>query len=354
MEERPGDPAVMPSLYNWEKLRIYPGQSAVIVTILGIDKISIQTTSKLQSLAQDPFTLILNTNTSDTGMMNKLASNTFLTAVKSTRLNLLLAVTLLLSGWLITAQTNVQAQNNGPKPTLLGAVEKNYKVQSLLHKENFQDINDWVIQKAVPNKTEVQVKNNKLSILAPGGVTSWFRKKLEGPVAIVYQVRAPKAPDHDGVVPRDINNFWHMTTADGEPPLDQEKYTGGFGTYHKLHGYYASTGGRSNTTTRFRRYPRHIDHIALNFRDRKDPYLLTPGKKHTVQLIAADGTAQYVVDGKLVYEISYGDTVNIKGGGKTTYTRDQFPSYTEGWVGLRQTSTHHIYSNFRVYRLQEK
>lgn len=272
-----------------------------------------------------------------------------------------LMVPLLLTALLMTFCVEVGAQESGPEPVLRGKIKKGYEIDSLMYKEDFEDLDRWVIQAQNEKKTRVKVSNNKLSVYSPAGVTTWFRRKLHGPVAIVYQVRAPKHPNDKSVVPRDINNFWHMTTPDNQgTPLDKSEYTGSFGTYHELHGYYASTGGRSNTSTRFRRYPRQepdgssTNHIALTSRDGKDEYLITPGKTHTVQLVAADGTAQYIVDGKLVYAISYGDRVSMKQGKDVTYTRDRFPPYNEGWFGLRQTVTHHIYSNVRVYRLQPK
>lgn len=64
------------------------------------------------------------------------------------------------------------------------------------------------------------------------------------------------------------------------------------------------------------------------------------------------------MDGKLVYEITYGDTVRLKTADgnfkEVKYTRDRFPAYNEGFFGFRLTTTHHVYSNFRVYRLVHK
>ncbi len=267
---------------------------------------------------------------------------------------------------LLSIQQNTPGQSRSPEPVVLGELADQVSVGPLLYKDNFETLDRWTAQvQEGPDEPAPRVRahQNKLDAFVPArGATIWFRRKLEGPVAIIYQVRAPEAPDTPGVVPRDINNFWHMK-AGPDALLKTNSFSGGFGSYHELHGYYASTGGRDNTTTRFRRYPREekgasTAHIALNHRDHKDPYLITPGKTHTVQLVAVDGTAQYIVDGKLVYEISYGDEVQLKtadGNFKTVkYTRDRFPAYTEGWFGFRLTTTHHVYSNFRVYRLEKK
>lgn len=114
-----------------------------------------------------------------------------------------------------------------------------------------------------------------------------------------------------------------------------------------------------------RRYPRELngkpaDHIALNDKDGKPDYLINPNKSMSIQLVAFDDIIQYVVDGKLVYQIRFGNTIFVERqdeNGKTIteekiYDRDQFPVYNEGYFGFRMVDTHHIYSNFKVYRLE--
>ncbi|MFO7901665.1 MAG: DUF6250 domain-containing protein [Planctomycetota bacterium] len=263
--------------------------------------------------------------------------------------------------------TGQAADDVAPKPVVLAAGEDLFKIGPLLHEDRFENLDRWSVQvestDADVPEARIRAADHKLDAFVPGrGATIWFKPKLEGAVAIVYQVRCPKSPETPGVVPRDVNNFWHMS-AKPDALLRRNRFTGGFGSYHELQGYYSSTGGRDNTTTRFRRYPREAkgrpaDHIALDHRDHQEPYLITPGKTHTVQLVAFDGMAQYIVDGQLVYQIAYGDTVRVKhvDNGETrfskvVYTRERFPGYTEGWFGFRMTTTHHVYSNFRVYRL---
>ena len=123
-------------------------------------------------------------------------------------------------------------------------------------------------------------------------------------------------------------------------------------------------GAIGNQTTRARRYPREdyagnpMAHIALNERDGQEGYLITPGQWHAVQLVAADGLVQYIVDGKLVYEYDEGDSVTVENGKepvvKKTYSFEEFPAYTEGYVGLRMVRTHHQYQDFKVYQLEAK
>jgi hypothetical protein len=261
-------------------------------------------------------------------------------------------------------------QASPPQPVVKGIGKGLFEIGPVLHADDFSDLDQWSVQVQstsadVPD-ARVEAKDNQLEVFVPArGATVWFKPRLSGPVAIVYQVRAPEMPDTPGIVPRDVNNFWHMRIPPGEEEPDTlfntSRYSGDFGSYDELEGYYASTGGRDNTTTRFRRYPREIDgkpvdHIALQSRDHEEAYLLTPGKTHTVQLVAYNGNVQYIVDGKVVYEIRYGDIVTINRPGKepakARYTRERFPAYTDGWFAFRLTTSYHLYSDFRVFRLK--
>lgn len=263
-----------------------------------------------------------------------------------------------------------------PPPLVLGHGVGLFKPGPLLIQDNFEDLDNWVVQ--LEEKTgfpppKVWAHDQSLDCLTPGrGCTVWFKKKLRTRIAITYNVLCPShEPAIPGVVPRDINNFWLATD-----PLDPERglfdptrYTGNFGSYDKMHGYYASTGGGSaglaNRTTRMRRYPREIDgrpaeHLALNFRDEQPGFLITPNRIMTIQLVAYDDVVQYIVDGKLNYQIARGDSVFVeKRDGdnqptlaKAVYDLDRFPVYREGYFGFRMVRSHHIYTQFKVYALE--
>ena len=147
--------------------------------------------------------------------------------------------------------------------------------------------------------------------------------------------------------------------------FDSDRYTGKFSSYDKIHGYYASTGGAGNQTTRMRRYPREVDgepadHLALKDKDGKPGYLIAPDKVMSVQLVAYDDVIQYIVDGKLIYQIARGDRIRVESrdaegkatAGEAVYDLERFPVYKEGYFGFRMVGTHHIYSKFRVYALK--
>ena len=199
----------------------------------------------------------------------------------------------------------------------------------LLAQDDFENLDNWVVQiqeKSGFDPAHVVARENSLDCLLPGrGCTVWFKKKLPTRVTITYDVICPTPqPPIRGVQPRDINNFW-MATDSVDPDqglFDPTRYTGAFGSYDKMHGYYASTGGggakAANLTTRMRRYPREVggkpaEHIALNDKDGKAGYLITPDKVMSVQLVAYDDVIQYIVDGKLIYQIAVGDPIQIEG-----------------------------------------
>lgn len=262
----------------------------------------------------------------------------------------------------------------GAAPLVLGHGVDLFLVGPLLASDDFDNLDHWVVQiqeRAGFAAAYVEVRNHSLECFLPGrGCTVWYKRKFPTRIAITYDVLCPTPdPAVKGLQPRDINNFW--LAFDPEDPeqgiFDSQRYTGMFGSYDKMHGYYASTGGGgavANLTTRMRRYPREangepVEHIALNDKDGKPGYLITPDKLTRVQLVAYDDVVQYIVDGKMVYEIAGGDSIYVEGrdnagqreSREAVYDLERFPVYREGYFGFRMVGTHHIYSNFKVYSL---
>lgn len=257
-------------------------------------------------------------------------------------------------------------------PLVLGHGVGLFKVGQLFTQDDFNDLDDWVVQ--IQNRTnaepaKVVARDHALDCFVPGrGCTVWFKKELPTRVTITYDVLCPThKPAIKGLVPRDINNFWMASDPQqaGQGLFDSERYTGAFKTYDKMHGYYASTGGRDNQTTRMRRYPRqadgeHVEHLALNNKDANPCYLITPDRVMTVQLVAYDDVVQYIVDGKLVYQFGRGDRIQLEdrdGNGRLVekddvYDVERYPVYRKGYFGFRMVGTHHVYSNFRVHSLE--
>ena len=258
------------------------------------------------------------------------------------------------------------------RPVVLGRGVNVFEVGPLVTKDDFENLDRWVVQveeKEGYPEMEVVAREGNLDCLVPGrGCTVWFKEKLKTRTVVTYDVICP-APEEGmrGVEVKDVNNFWLASDPeDREKGLfDSSRYTGSFPSYNKMSGYYASSGGGRNTTTRMRRYPRERDgrparkHIAMKERDGQKEFMLTPGKKMRVQLVAFDDVVQYIVDGKLVYEMAFGDEVAVERNRRgqryeriEDYDDDDFPFYKEGFFGFRMVGTHHIYSNFRVHELK--
>lgn len=279
------------------------------------------------------------------------------------------------------APVSPPTDQNGGKPALstsplvLGHGVGLFKIGPEQARDDFENLENWVVQIQAKKgfaPPKVEARDKALHCVLPGrGCTIWFKRKLKTRLTITYEVRCPIQQEPiKGLQPRDINNFW-LASDPVDPDrglFDATRYTGAFGSYDKMHGYYASTGGGgaiANKTTRMRRYPRQVDekpveHLALNDRDGQEGYLITPDKWMTVQLVAYDDVVQYIVDGKLNYEIARGDRVQIEGRddkgeierGEGMYDLKRFPVYREGFFGFRMVGTHHIYRNFRVFTLE--
>ena len=268
----------------------------------------------------------------------------------------------------VASLSDVDAQS---EPKVLGKGLERFEIGKMLHRDGFEELENWVVQveerEGFP-PARIEAKDQTLDCLLPGrGCTIWFNKKLKNRLAITYDVICPEPKKGSrGLQPKDVNNFWLASDpVDPEKGLfDLSRYNGGFNSYRKMDGYYASTGGGRNTTTRMRRYPREkdgtsTDHIALMDRDKNPEFMITPGKLMKVQLVAFDDLVQYIVDGELVYEMAFGDAVTVeqlKRGKKhlenDTYDANRFPFYQEGFFGFRMVGTHHVYSNFRVHELK--
>lgn len=278
---------------------------------------------------------------------------------------------LALAGGLMTlgAAGDVASDNNPDAPAILGYGIGRFKVAETLRSGDLDHPDRWGVQmerKSFMQEGGVTFNDGKLRVTAPGrGCTIWLKEKLPGRIAILYDVVAFGKTGAIGVTPRDINCFWMASDPESAGGIfDEKRYAGRFSDYDKLHCYYASTGGAGNRTTRFRRYPRevngaHAPHIALQDKDGKKDYLIEPDKAHRMQLVCFDDVVQYIVDGKVVYQIKDGDkvTVETENAGRASLVEDTcavktFPPYGEGCFGFRLTTSCHEYSNFRVCRLE--
>jgi hypothetical protein len=101
-------------------------------------------------------------------------------------------------------------------PVVTGYAAGVFEIGELLFEDHFSDPDNWVVQVESshhPTQPEVHFHNGSLEMYMPArGATVWFKHKIQGPVAILYDVVAPTARmQHPWVVPRDINVFWHAS-----------------------------------------------------------------------------------------------------------------------------------------------
>jgi pectate lyase len=275
-----------------------------------------------------------------------------------------------------TYYTNLEVYLNGlvdsdslvREPVVLGYGANTFKLGPVIHADALDDpdrfAQDWIVQMSARDPDidrYARIEDGRLHIHDPRGATVWFRDRLTGPVMITYRVTLPSVPEEDGsFVVRDLNNFWMASSPAGDL-FDGAVYTGDFHTYRKMAGYYASTGGGKNTTTRMRRYPRAVDgklasHAGWNALDGQPDYLLRPDREILVQLVAYDDIVQYYNNGKLFYEVKRGDPITtLSDGSDSTGTavwgEGEYSPYTQGHFGFRSTHSHHVIRDFRVYRL---
>ncbi|MBK1832488.1 DUF6250 domain-containing protein [Roseibacillus ishigakijimensis] len=265
------------------------------------------------------------------------------------------------------------SSSHAAEPQVLGKALHRFEIGSLIAQDNFANLDQWMVQvedKASEPQPRVEARDGWLDCYLPSrGATIWFKEKLPTRTTISYEVVCPEGDRAvKGLSARDINNFWLANDPAGGSLFDSAAYTGKFASYDKITGYYASTGGGragdANRTIRLRRYPREIEgqrtnHLFLNNRDEDRAHLIRPNEVMTVQLVAYDDLLQYIVDGKVVYELEYGDQGQIESPSAgeearvlpAIYSEDRFPFYREGYFGFRMVGTHHRYRNFRVHEL---
>lgn len=204
------------------------------------------------------------------------------------------------------------------------------------HKRLFGDdfrtgLGQWTIEAEKP--AAFTARDGVLDIVAPAGLTAWFRPELVGGIAVTYQAMAvSEGGPFDRV--SDLNAFWMAREAGGGSPLDHSR-SGAFADYDTLETYYVGQGGNGNSTTRFRRYvgragerpllPRH-DHAAPD-------EMLTPNRWTSVRLVADGARIEYWSDGRRLFDL------------------DDPAPYRRGWFGLRTTQSHLRVRRFRVISL---
>jgi rhamnogalacturonan endolyase len=210
--------------------------------------------------------------------------------------------------------------------------------QRLYHDDFSNGLKDWVVESS-SDSTRIRVEDKRLDVVAPKGLTLWYKRPLEGDVRISFEaLLVDEGGSYDRV--SDLNCFW--MAQDPAHPEDFFARTawraGVFGRYYSLNMYYVGYGGNHNSTTRFRRYNGDFEafqqegkrpEIIQEYTD--SAHLIRPNTWHRVEICMEGNRVSYWMNGQRVFDCM-----------------DEVP-YKKGYFGIRTTQNHMKIRNFGVY-----
>ena len=184
----------------------------------------------------------------------------------------------------------------------------------------------WMVESESPDY-RVSFVDGGVEIVAPKGLTMWYRKPMEGDGVIEYDARVMQEREGDRL--SDLNCFWMATDPAAEDVFARSaERSGVFANCATLQLYYVGYGGNHNSTTRFRRY-NGMPNPAL-LQEYTDPaHLLQPNHWYHVRLACEGGRVTYTIDGQSLFD----------------YTDPQ--PLTHGWFGFRTTLSRTQFRNFK-------
>ena len=203
--------------------------------------------------------------------------------------------------------------------------------KKLIFKDDFSKptLSDkWIFEKSDKDSNVCLIVNKQLQLNSEGGITVWYKYELKGNILIEFdRTVVMDSGTHDRL--SDLNQFWMAT----DPQQKMFKRKGGFREYDSLQMYYVGMGGNYNTTTRMRRYGGNgILEIVGEYTD--SLHLLKPNRKYHIQLKVENGTAEFIVDGKVFF--SY---------------KDKNP-LVNGWFAFRSTRSRQLIDNIKIWKLK--
>ena len=189
---------------------------------------------------------------------------------------------------------------------------------------------DWVVESEDEGYV-VEWKNDSLCrIVAPKGLTMWYKKKLDDGAVIEYDALVK------GNRVSDLNCFWMATdpgAKDGSVFERMGERKGKFENCYSLKLYYVGYGGNYNTTTRFRRYDGDTNElnrpqVLKEYTDNAN--LLQRNHWYHVKISTCNGKVEYTIDGRKLVDWTDGNPLK------------------SGWFGLRTTLSEVWMRNFKV------
>lgn len=186
------------------------------------------------------------------------------------------------------------------------------------------------------------VSDGIIDIIAPKGLTLWYKDMLKGDVVIEYEARIMVEEGNNEKWNRlsDLNCFWMATDKTAKKGNVLEKASerkGIFVNQYALQLYYLGYGGNHNSTTRFRRYDGDIrgvketEYRPAILKEYKDAdHLLKANHWYKIRLEQINGHVRYTIDGECL--VDYHDSA----------------PFTSGYFGFRTTLSHAQIRNFKV------
>lgn len=221
----------------------------------------------------------------------------------------------------------INAQNENE---FLKSIKTNLnKPGKVIFSDDFKiDKKNWIAEFEKPGDSSLKIGDGHLELIAAAGATVWYKNKIEGNVMITYTATIVNVGGkYDRV--SDMNTFWMATNPENAIIFNQ---SGKFSDYDKLHLYYAGIGGHDNTTTRFRKYAGDKGkEILKEYTDKE--HMLIGNKKYLIKILVNKGLVQYYVNDILFWEFD-----------------DALP-YNDGYFGFRTTTSHQVYGDFKVLKL---
>jgi hypothetical protein len=188
----------------------------------------------------------------------------------------------------------------------------------------------WLAEIEPVGQSEVHTENSKLILNTAGGVTVWFKPRLERNIRIEYDWTVLVDSGRNDRL-SDLNQFWMATD-----PRNANLFwrNGKFENYDSLSLYYVGFGGNTNSTTRFRKYHGNGQKPLLKeYLDRA--HLLKANHTYHIVITVVDGRTTFSVDGEVFFEFI--DPAPLR----------------SGWFGFRSTAARHAVDGFRVWRLNQ-
>ena len=185
---------------------------------------------------------------------------------------------------------------------------------------------DWIVESESPDY-KIDFQKGECEIVAPKGLTLWYKEKMKGNVVIEYEAIVYDEKEGDRL--SDLNCFWMASDPQESSVFERlESRNGVFANCAQMKLYYVGYGGNYNSTTRFRRYTGEPGPAIIQ--EYSDPeHLLKANHWYKIKLVCKDGRVQYWIDGELLFD--YVDS----------------EPYTEGWFGFRTTLSRTGIRNFK-------